>query len=101
MAKIDTKQAIREMTLILMYLTRFQEEGRAWPGYPKQDLAWKGYDFNVINDLEAEKLIGQTSYRSKLVVLTEQGLERSRALLERYNVLDWDQAPDSGVTRES
>jgi hypothetical protein len=100
MAKIDTKQAIREMTLILMYLTRFQEEGRAWPGYPKQDLAWKGYDFNVINDLEAEKLIGRPP-SVQACGSDRQGLERSRALLERYNVLDWDQAPDRGVTRES
>ncbi len=101
MEKIDTKQAINDLTLMLMYLTRFQEEGRPWPGFPKQDLAWKGYNFNVLNDLETEKLIGQTSHRSKLVFLTGQGLERSLALLERYHVLDWNQAPDSGVTRSS
>lgn len=71
---------------VLMYLTRFNEQGRFGSG---QDMAWKGYDFDIINELEEEDYIRQGSQRSKYVAITDEGIKLSRELLAKYNILDW------------
>lgn len=89
MEKIKPEQAVKELTLLLMYLTRFKEEGRESMGL-NQDRAWKGYDFDTINELDDEDLIRQGSRRSKSVTITEEGLKRAREWLIRYQIADWE-----------
>lgn len=89
MEKIKPEQAVKELTLLLMYLTRFKEEGRESMGL-NQDRAWKGYDFDTINELDDEDLIWQGSRRSKSVTITEEGLKRAREWLIRYQIADWE-----------
>ena len=43
--------------------------------------AWKGYDWDVLDRLHRKDLILNPVGRAKLVVLTEEGLKRSQALL--------------------
>ncbi len=64
MDQIRPEQAIHELTLVLMYLTRLNELGRKGL-VPDQDIAWKGYDFEVINDLADDDLIWQGNRRAK------------------------------------
>ena len=47
MKKIDANQAMEELTMILMYLSRFEEAG--FESDEKFYYTWKGYDFDIIN----------------------------------------------------
>lgn len=56
MDKTNPEKAIKELTMLLMYLTRFKEKGRFTS---ELDMAWKGYDFDTINELEEGDYIRQ------------------------------------------
>ena len=85
--KTETKKAIRELTLLLIYLNRFTEEKDFKTA--KDFFAWKGYDFSIINELDNEDFIHQGKYRSKLVYITEKGIEEAKKLLEKYKIKDY------------
>ncbi|MCD8287073.1 MAG: DUF6429 family protein [Clostridia bacterium] len=89
MEKIQAKQAMYDLTLALIYLTRFTEEKSFKDA--KEFHAWKGYDFNVLNRLDDEELIDQGSHpsRTKSVYITDAGLEKARQILEQYGIEDW------------
>lgn len=38
------EEAVKELTMLLMYLTRFNEKDRF---NETSNMAWKGYDFNI------------------------------------------------------
>jgi Domain of unknown function (DUF6429) len=44
--------------------------------------AWKGFDWNAMNRLHEQGYISEPRGKAKSVVFTEQGLERSKRLLE-------------------
>lgn len=46
------EQVKKELTMMLMYLSRFQD--RDIPEFCGKDIfnAWKGYDFDILNELE-------------------------------------------------
>ncbi len=85
--KTEAEKAVEELTLALMYLNRFTQE----KSYSSDEdfFAWKGYDFDVINELDDKDLIRQSSRRRKSVYITEQGVEKAKAILEKYNISDW------------
>jgi hypothetical protein len=83
MDRTKPEEAVKELTMLLMYLTRFHERDRF---IETSDMAWKGYDFDIINKLDDEDYIGQGSHRSKSVVITDKGLEFSRELLDKYHI---------------
>jgi len=86
MDKTNPEQAMKELTLLLMYLSRFNEGGRFGSSL---DMAWKGYDFDIMNALDVEDYIRQGSHRSKSVAITDTGVELSKELLDKYNIADW------------
>ena len=86
MEKTNPEKAVKELTMLVMYLTRFNEKGRF---ASELDMAWKGYDFDIINELEEGGYIRQGSHRSKSMAITEDGMKLSRELLAKYNILDW------------
>ena len=86
MDKTTPEKAMKELTIILMYLSRFNEGSRLGSG---MDKAWKGYDFDIINELDEEDYIRQGSYRSKSVSITEEGIKLARNLMNKYNIIDW------------
>lgn len=45
--------------------------------------AWKGFDWESLNRLHEKGFIGDPRGKAKSVVLTEEGLQRSRELFER------------------
>lgn len=49
------KDKIKELTLIMMYLTSWQEKNEFTND--NDCLTWKGYDFNNLNTLDNEKYI--------------------------------------------
>lgn len=64
---------VDDVVLALMYLT-LHDEVRAW----------KGFDFESLNRLHGKGLIRDPRNKTKSVVLTDQGLAKSRVLFEQY-----------------
>lgn len=48
------EEQIKELTLLLLYLTSWKEKDPFGDEYMR---AWKGYDFDILNKLQDEKLI--------------------------------------------
>lgn len=78
---------MKELTMVLMYLSRFNEDNRF---SSSMDMSWKGYDFRIINELDEDDYIRQGSYRSKSVAITDEGIKLARTLLSKYNIKDWE-----------
>lgn len=87
MDKITPEKAMKELTMVLMYLSRFNEDSRF---SSSMDISWKGYDFGIINELDEDDYIRQGSYRSKSVAITDEGIKLARNLLNKYNIKDWE-----------
>ena len=87
MDKITPEKVMRELTMVLMYLSRFNEDNRF---SSSMDISWKGYDFGIINELDEDDYIRQGSYRSKSVAITDEGIKLARNLLNKYNIKDWE-----------
>lgn len=88
--KKDYNKAIEELSLMLMYLTRAEDDNE-YCRY--RELSWKGYDFQVLDKLDEEELIYQPRSRrgyDKYLYLTEQGRKKAQALLEEYGLCDKD-----------
>jgi len=87
MKKKEAKEAMNELTMMLLYLSRFTE-GEKYDE-AKAYYAWKGFDFDTLNRLDEEEYIDQGSYKRKSLYLTEKGKEYARKLLEEYQIKDW------------
>ena len=77
---MDCNQTIKELTLMLLYLTSWTEKAP----YDYQR-SWKGYDFGVLNELADEELISD-SRRAKSVVIYEDGVVKAKELLVKYGL---------------
>lgn len=75
------EKEIKELTLLLLYLTSWREKELPEP----IRRSWKGYDFDVINELADEGIINQGK-RSKSVYLTEKGIELAEKLQKKYGI---------------
>lgn len=80
---------MKELTILLIYLSRFSEKDRFSDG--KDFCAWKGYDFEVINGLDDADYIRQRIHpsRSKSVYPTNGGIDYAKTLMEKYGIEDW------------
>lgn len=89
MDKTKAGEAMKELTMLLMYLSRFSEKDRFSNG--EDFYAWKGYDFDIINGLDDEDFIrrGKHPSRSKSVYLTDTGIDYAKKLMEKYGIEDW------------
>ena len=87
MEKTSSKEAMKELTMMLMYLSRITEER----DFKKAEdfYAWKNYDFDTVDLLESEEYIHQGRKSSKRVYLTEDGKAYAKALLKKYEIADW------------
>lgn len=90
MDKTTAEQAMKELTMALLYLSRWTEKDRFSDG--KDFYAWKGYDFGILNELDDEDCIRQGSRpsRNKSVYITETGIQKAQRVLEKYNIADWE-----------
>ena len=75
------EEKIKELTLLLLYLTSWKE------GNLPEEIrrSWKGYPFDVLNELTDEDLI-RGGTRSKSVYLTAAGIEEAKALAKKYQI---------------
>ncbi len=70
---------ITELTLLLIALTAWQENILG----ENVTQSWKGYDFSILDKLKETGYISG-SKRSKLVILTDEGMKKSKKLNEKY-----------------
>lgn len=75
-------EKIKDLNLLLMFLTGWEEESRKTPG-EKVFRAWKGYLFETLNKLAEEKLIIQYQ-NNKSVLFTEAGRLKAEQLKKQY-----------------
>lgn len=77
----EHEQAVEELTLLLLYLTSWEEE--LAPGTPKVRRAWKTFRFEILDALTQQEYLA-TNRRAKSVRITEEGLEKARELQKKY-----------------
>ena len=70
------KDKVDEMVLALLYLTTFADR----PGWR----AWKSHDWDALDRLYAKGYIWDPKSKAKSVVVTEEGVTRSRELFEKH-----------------
>jgi len=76
------EKIIPELALILIYLTGWEEDKRNAPG-KKNFRAWKGYKFEVLDELQGQGLIRQTP-GGKSLLLHEKGQQKALELIKKY-----------------
>lgn len=76
------EEQIKELTLLLLYLNSWVEK----EPYGEFCRSWKGYDFDILNALENENLIGGSTHKAKSTYLTEDGVKKAKELMEKYNI---------------
>jgi hypothetical protein len=76
------EEKIKELSLMLMFLTGWEEDSRQSPG-EKVFCSWKGYSFKALNMLADEKQIIQFKDK-KLVILTDAGRQAAEKLKKQY-----------------
>ncbi len=75
-------EKIKNLNLLLLYLSAWEEDSRKNPG-TKILRAWKGYPFEILNELEQRNLITQHR-KSKSVILTEAGKQQAEKIKKEY-----------------
>lgn len=91
MEKVNAEKAMQELTMMLIYLSRFTQGDRFTDA--KDFYAWKGYNFDIMNKLSDFDYIrqGDRPSRSKSVYITDSGIEQAKKLLNKYSIEDWKQ----------
>jgi len=99
------RDAIKDLTLMLMYLTSWEEnlvpelhEKPDHPGFrPQIRRTWKGYDFGILNELTDEGLVNARN-RSKSASFTDEGAAKALELLMQYGItLEQQGGEESGI----
>lgn len=96
------REQIKELTLLLMYLTSWEENPYAGlhglTKKQKQQLSpeqlaetyracWKGYDFDVLNELSDDGLL-KARGRGKTAYFTQEGEDLAAELLAKYHIAE-------------
>ncbi len=76
------KDKVKDLSLLLISLTGWEEDSRKEPG-EKIIRSWKGYSFEILNELEDENLILQFG-NAKSLILTKEGKEKALQLKQNY-----------------
>lgn len=76
------KNIEKDLSLALLYLSGWEDEI-----HNKQEKiyrSWKGYKFDVLNNLVVDKMIRLTR-ESKSVIMTPEGIMKAQELIEKIN----------------
>ena len=78
-------EAIRDLTLALMYLTRFNNREEAH----FHELSWKGYDHEILKKLDEEDMI-RTPSRAQYAYILPDGRRRAMEVIKELGIADFD-----------
>jgi hypothetical protein len=73
-------EKIKELTLLLLYLTAWEE--KVIPGV-KINRSWKGYPFEILDELTEEGLISGGK-KARSVHFSEEGIQTAEKLKKKY-----------------
>jgi hypothetical protein len=79
MEQIENDNLKKQLALTLIYLSAWKEENFDTEVYR----AWKGYGFDILDQLKEEGLIG-FSNKAKSVVLSAEGIENAKKLIQKF-----------------
>ena len=98
MANINAHDAMRELTVMLIYLSRFSQGEKF--DEATDFYAWKGYNFDILNELDDADYIRQGSHpsRSKSVYITESGMEQRKSSWPGMGSMTGSAAENKGST---
>lgn len=90
MKKMNAADAQHDLTLVLLYLSRFIDNPKI-EDFWDEDVyrSWKGYDFGVIDKLEEENYVFGNR-RNKSVCISKEGIEKAKEIMERMGIEDWE-----------
>ncbi len=77
------EEQIKEITLLLAYLTSWDEKDRLLQQEFKK--SWKGYDFDILNKLNEEEYIYQEN-KKKYFIWEEKGIDEAKRLIKKYKI---------------
>ena len=83
------KDKIEELTLLLLYLTGWDEEQYVYDEKENLDKekminSWKGYSFDALNELTDKGYLYTSKHSTKSVTLTKNGKKQAELLMEKY-----------------
>ncbi len=76
-----TREQMKKLMLVMMNETSWNEEEFG----EKYQMSWKGYSFELLNELEEEGFIAQFR-KSKKVMLRKSGIEKAEKALEEFGL---------------
>jgi hypothetical protein len=76
---MQNEQLIKDLSLALMYLTAWEEETISNESVLR---AWKGYDFDALDELRDEELIDYSN-KAKSLYLMQKGKDKAKEILEK------------------
>ncbi|MCK4890516.1 MAG: transposase [Candidatus Aminicenantes bacterium] len=75
-------EKIKELNLLLLYLAGWEEDSTKEPG-KKVYRSWKGFLFEVLNELQDDEMIYQFK-NGKSVIILDDGIKKAEKLKEKY-----------------
>jgi len=75
-------EKIKELNLLLLYLAGWEEDSTKEPG-KKVFRSWKGYLFEVLNELQDDEMIYQFK-NGKSVIILDEGIKKAEQLKQKY-----------------
>ena len=89
--KTTPEQAVHDLTLALLYLTRFTEGRGNQPDFQtaKEFKAWKSYDWDALDQLNEEGYIIDR-HGNKSLCITEEGADKAKGILATLSIRDWE-----------
>jgi hypothetical protein len=76
-------ERVKDLSLLLIYLTGWEEDKRKGEPGEKVFRSWKGYPFDILDELQAQRLIFQ-SEKAKSVFLTDEGKRKAEQIRQKY-----------------
>jgi predicted transcriptional regulator len=74
-------QFLKDLNMVVLYLSGWEEESERHPG-EIIFRAWRGYLFEILDELEKDGLIYQ-HHQVNSVILTSKGIERAKMIREK------------------
>ena len=88
--KVSPNQALHDLTLVMLYLTRFKDrKATSLQGEPPFR-AWKSYDWETLDILCEEELIIDR-HGKKSLALTDEGVKKAKYILNILGIRDWEE----------
>lgn len=88
--KVSPDQALHDLTLVMLYLTRFEDRKVTSLKDEPPFRAWKTYDWNTLDKLSEEEFIIDR-HGNKSLYLTEEGVEKAKSILNILGIRDWEE----------